>query len=105
MTVGNTYQRLYRLRLLATLPVLLAAVITTGRNYLAALSLTDEPGDWQASLMMSWINPDGGYGFFASRQLVTLFSAPCYCGEFDNDAGVMNIDEKLQCSFVIIHAK
>ena len=46
-----------------------------------------------------------GYGFFASRQLVTLFSAPCYCGEFDNDAGVMNIDEKLQCSFVIIHAK
>jgi protein phosphatase len=46
-----------------------------------------------------------GYGFFASRQLVTLFSAPCYCGEFDNDAGIMNIDERLQCSFVIIHAK
>lgn len=45
-----------------------------------------------------------GYGFFAARQLVTLFSAPSYCGEFDNDAAVMNIDEKLQCSFVIIPA-
>ncbi|KAH9577161.1 Serine-threonine protein phosphatase [Trypanosoma melophagium] len=45
-----------------------------------------------------------GYGFFASRQLVTIFSAPNYCGEFDNDAAVMNIDEKLQCSFLIIPA-
>lgn len=43
-----------------------------------------------------------GYGFFATRQLVTIFSAPNYCGEFDNDAAVMNIDEKLQCSFLII---
>jgi protein phosphatase len=46
-----------------------------------------------------------GYAFFASRQLVTIFSAPCYCGEFDNAAAVMTIDEKLQCSFVIIPAK
>ncbi|CAJ1023026.1 hypothetical protein IOCL1545_000315400, partial [Leishmania shawi] len=45
-----------------------------------------------------------GYGFFASRQLVTVFSAPNYCGEFDNDAAVMNIDDKLQCSFLIIPA-
>lgn len=45
-----------------------------------------------------------GYGFFASRQLVTIFSAPAYCGEFDNDAAVMNIDDRLQCSFVIIPA-
>ncbi|CAM38418.1 putative serine/threonine-protein phosphatase PP1 [Leishmania braziliensis MHOM/BR/75/M2904] len=43
-----------------------------------------------------------GYEFFASRQLVTVFSAPNYCGEFDNDAAVMNIDDKLQCSFLII---
>ena len=46
-----------------------------------------------------------GYAFFAQRQLVTLFSAPCYCGEFDNAAAVMTIDERLQCSFVIIPAK
>ncbi|TPP39998.1 Calcineurin-like phosphoesterase family protein [Leishmania donovani] len=45
-----------------------------------------------------------GYEFFASRQLVTVFSAPNYCGEFDNDAAVMTIDDKLQCSFLIIPA-
>nr|GMC47963.1 serine/threonine-protein phosphatase PP1 isozyme 2 [Ipomoea batatas] len=33
---------------------------------------------------------EDGYEFFADRQLVTIFSAPNYCGEFDN-AG--NIDE------------
>ena len=48
---------------------------------------------------------DKGYSFFAQRQLVTLFSAPNYCNEFDNAAAIMNIDEKLQCSFVIIQAR
>ncbi|GBP10450.1 hypothetical protein EVAR_71064_1, partial [Eumeta japonica] len=27
---------------------------------------------------------EDGYEFFAKRRLVTLFSAPNYCGEFDN---------------------
>ena len=27
---------------------------------------------------------EAGYEFFAHRQLVTIFSAPNYCGEFDN---------------------
>ena len=31
---------------------------------------------------------EDGYEFFAKRQLVTLFSAPNYCGEFDN-AGIV----------------
>ena len=48
---------------------------------------------------------DRGYGFFADRQLVTIFSAPNYCGEFDNDAAVMNVNEQLQCSFQIVHSK
>ena len=43
-----------------------------------------------------------GYGFFANRQLVSIFSAPGYCGEFNNDAAVMNVDAKLQCSFTVI---
>ncbi|KAH9126709.1 hypothetical protein AeMF1_002882 [Aphanomyces euteiches] len=43
-----------------------------------------------------------GYEFFASRQLVTIFSAPSYCGEFDNSAGVLTVDEKLLCSFQIV---
>lgn len=31
---------------------------------------------------------EDGYEFFAKRSLVTLFSAPNYCGEFDNAGGV-----------------
>ncbi|EPB78279.1 Ser/Thr phosphatase family protein [Ancylostoma ceylanicum] len=40
-----------------------------------------------------------GYEFFANRKLVTIFSAPHYCGQFDNAAAVMNVDENLMCSF------
>jgi len=40
-----------------------------------------------------------GYEFFARRKLVTVFSAPNYCGEFDNDAAIMSIDESLCCRF------
>ncbi|KAG3294851.1 PPP1CB-like, partial [Ictidomys tridecemlineatus] len=43
-----------------------------------------------------------GYEFFAKRQLVTLFSAPNYCGEFDNAGGMMSVDETLMCSFQIL---
>ncbi|CAM9139208.1 unnamed protein product, partial [Lampetra planeri] len=32
-------------------------------------------------------------------QLVTLFSAPNYCGEFDNARAMMSVDETLMCSF------
>lgn len=45
---------------------------------------------------------EDGYEFFAKRQLVTLFSAPNYCGEFDNAGGMMSIDETLMCSFQVI---
>lgn len=31
---------------------------------------------------------EDGYEFFADRQLVTIFSAPNYCGEFDNAGAV-----------------
>eukprot|EP01062_Namystynia_karyoxenos_P037303 TRINITY_DN27167_c0_g2_i1.p2 TRINITY_DN27167_c0_g2~~TRINITY_DN27167_c0_g2_i1.p2 ORF type:complete len:367 (+),score=115.82 TRINITY_DN27167_c0_g2_i1:141-1241(+) len=46
-----------------------------------------------------------GYEFFADRQLVTIFSAPNYCSEFDNDGAIMAIDENLQCSFAIVPAQ
>jgi protein phosphatase/serine/threonine-protein phosphatase PP1 catalytic subunit len=46
---------------------------------------------------------EAGYQFFARRRCVTVFSAPNYCGEFDNDAAVMCVDEELMCSFVQIH--
>ncbi|CAF1560875.1 unnamed protein product, partial [Adineta ricciae] len=32
----------------------------------------------------------------------TIFSAPNYCGEFDNAGGVMSVDENLMCSFQIL---
>jgi serine/threonine-protein phosphatase PP1 catalytic subunit len=33
---------------------------------------------------------------------VTVFSAPNYCGEFDNAGAMMSIDENLICSFQIL---
>lgn len=45
---------------------------------------------------------EDGYEFFHKRQLVTLFSAPNYCGEFNNAGALMSIDENLTCSFQIL---
>lgn len=57
---------------------------------------------------------EDGYEFFAKRQLVTLFSAPNYCGEYDNAGDIMrdkllivigammSVDESLMCSFQIL---
>ncbi|GFH48183.1 hypothetical protein CTEN210_04659 [Chaetoceros tenuissimus] len=45
---------------------------------------------------------EDGYEFFAGRELVTVFSAPNYCGEFDNAGAMMTVDETLMCSFQIL---
>ncbi|KAL8588960.1 Serine/threonine-protein phosphatase PP1-1 [Nucella lapillus] len=45
---------------------------------------------------------EDGYQFFEKRKLVTLFSAPNYCGEFDNAAAVMIVTADLTCSFKIL---
>mmetsp|Transcript_123747 Transcript_123747/g.214519 ORF Transcript_123747/g.214519 Transcript_123747/m.214519 type:complete len:306 (-) Transcript_123747:115-1032(-) len=45
---------------------------------------------------------EDGYEFFAKRQLVTIFSAPNYCGEFDNAGAIMTLDETLMCSFKVL---
>ncbi|KAM0892565.1 hypothetical protein ACQ4PT_025667 [Festuca glaucescens] len=45
---------------------------------------------------------EDGYEFFAQRRLVTIFSAPNYCGEFDNVGALLSIDENLMCSFQIL---
>jgi serine/threonine-protein phosphatase PP1 catalytic subunit len=45
---------------------------------------------------------EDGYEFFNKRQLVTIFSAPNYCGEFSNSGAMMNIDENLGCSFQVL---
>ncbi len=57
-----------------------------------------------ASVMTCWFSlqvVEDGYEFFAKRQLVTIFSAPNYCGEFDNAGAMMSVDETLMCSFQV----
>ena len=46
-----------------------------------------------------------GYEFFANKKCVTVFSAPNYCGMFDNSGAMMVVDENLKCSFNIIKNK
>ncbi len=45
---------------------------------------------------------EDGYEFFAQKQLVTLFSAPNYKGEYDNAGAIMSVDETLMISFQIL---
>ncbi|CAG9540022.1 unnamed protein product [Cercopithifilaria johnstoni] len=42
-----------------------------------------------------------GYEFFDNRRLVTIFSAPNYCAQFNNAACVMKISEDMVIFFVI----
>ncbi|KAG2186128.1 hypothetical protein INT43_002566 [Umbelopsis isabellina] len=45
---------------------------------------------------------EDGYEFFGDRALVTVFSAPNYCGEFDNFGAIMGVNEELLCSFELL---
>ncbi|KAH7027643.1 serine/threonine protein phosphatase-like protein [Microdochium trichocladiopsis] len=45
---------------------------------------------------------EDGYEFFSDRVLVTVFSAPNYCGEFDNWGAVMSVSSELLCSFELL---
>lgn len=42
---------------------------------------------------------EDGYEFFCDQKFLTIFSAPNYCNEFDNDGAMLNISEDLCCSF------
>ena len=45
---------------------------------------------------------ENGYEFFAQRKLVTVFSAPNYCGEFDNAGSFMIVNKDLMCGFKVL---
>ena len=45
---------------------------------------------------------EDGYEFFADQTLVTVFSAPDYCGEYSNCASMMIVDDNLMCSFKVL---
>ena len=63
-------------------------------------------GDEAEALMsLSLQVVEDGYEFFGDRALVTVFSAPNYCGEFDNAAGIMCVSSELLCSFQVLPAK
>tara|TARA_Y100000389_G_scaffold46376_1_gene41335 strand:+ start:6816 stop:7739 length:924 start_codon:yes stop_codon:yes gene_type:complete len=44
---------------------------------------------------------EDGYEFYANRDLVTVFSASNYCGEFDNLGGIISLDENLLCGVTV----
>ena len=46
-----------------------------------------------------------GYEFFNGRKCVTIFSAPNYCGEFDNAGAMMTISDDLVCGFKVFKPK
>ena len=43
-----------------------------------------------------------GYNWSHDRNVITVFSAPNYCGEFDNAGAMMSVDETLMCSFQVL---
>lgn len=45
---------------------------------------------------------EDGYEFFARKKLVTVFSAPNYCGQFQNWGAVLAINTGLMCSFELL---
>ncbi|KAJ6040489.1 hypothetical protein N7444_009394 [Penicillium canescens] len=45
---------------------------------------------------------EGGYEFFGERNLVTVFSAPNYCGKFDNMGASMEVSSDLVCNFNLL---
>ena len=45
---------------------------------------------------------DDGFQFFNNQKMVTVFSAPNYCGEVGNHASVMKVKSNLECSFITL---
>ncbi|XP_030372578.1 serine/threonine-protein phosphatase alpha-2 isoform-like [Scaptodrosophila lebanonensis] len=42
---------------------------------------------------------EDGFEYFARRQLITIFSAPKFCGKYDNHGATMHIDENMLIAF------
>jgi len=46
---------------------------------------------------------DEGYKFMFNNKLVTIFSAPHYCNNYDNKGAIMYVNLKLECNFIIFN--
>lgn len=45
---------------------------------------------------------EDGYEFWFDRRLVTLFSAPHYLNEFDNNGAFMQVNDALRCTMQVL---
>ncbi|XP_023172641.1 serine/threonine-protein phosphatase PP-Y [Drosophila hydei] len=45
---------------------------------------------------------EDGYQFFGHRNLITIFSAPNYCGQMNNSGAVLRVNKELNCSLTIM---
>ena len=81
-------------------------------NY-TSIAITDCIAEFDVSLEIAWWSElpiaiaeifERAFGRLEifDRQLVTIFTAPNYCGEFDNAGAIMVVDEDLMCSFRIL---
>jgi serine/threonine-protein phosphatase PP1 catalytic subunit len=48
---------------------------------------------------------EDGYQILFERQLVTLFSARDYCGDFTNHGAMMTVTKELMCSFTKLESR
>ena len=49
------------------------------------------------------MDPINYYYYIKKKASNSLFSAPNYCGEFDNSGSMVSVDETLMCSFQILY--
>jgi hypothetical protein len=64
-----------------------------------AVDLFCEANDIQLIVRAHEIVEDG-YEFNFNKKVLTIFSAPNYCHKFTNDAGILKVNENLECSIV-----
>uniref|UniRef100_A0A7E4V3H5 Serine/threonine-protein phosphatase n=2 Tax=Panagrellus redivivus TaxID=6233 RepID=A0A7E4V3H5_PANRE len=66
------------------------------KNFLATLSLE--------LIVRAHQVVEDGYEFFADKQLITIFSAPNYCGQFDNAGAVLIVQKDFNIGISVFRA-
>ena len=53
-------------------------------------------------LVLTYQVVEDGYEFFSGRKLVTIFSAPNYCDEYENCGVTMIVNTDMKCHFQLL---